>query len=300
VLATGQYMPTALFVDGENAYWRNEGFNIGHGKAPRVLGGQVMRCALAGCGNRPTPIGGADDSWLPRSVALDDDAVYWTNGESVVSCPKTGCGCAPQAVLTFDAPMEIAVHGSTVFFTDLSLTNVGSCPVTGCGTTPTILATRPVGPDGIVTDDASVYWTTGGWGVLTCGLGGCDGGPDTLWFPEFGETNTTGITVDATNVYWTNTIVSTGSVMQCAKNDCGGTLVTLATGRNDPRGVTVDGTDVYWAEENDFVKCAIGGCGGEPTTIASTQGIAVAVDSTNVYMAQQASPTDGWIVAQPK
>jgi hypothetical protein len=88
-----------------------------------------------------------------------------------------------------------------------------------------------------------------------------------------------GIAVDATSVYWTNgdTVgkVSLG----------GGTLITLASGQS-AAGIAVDATGVYWTNSGGTVmSCAIGGCGGAPTQLASGESspYGIAVDAAWVY-----------------
>jgi hypothetical protein len=62
--------------------------------------------------------------------------------------------------------------------------------------------------------------------------------------------------------------------------------LTLASGQSAPTWVAVDATNAYWTNgDGTIMKCAIGGCGGNPTMVATdTPGSwGIAVDATSVY-----------------
>jgi len=79
-----------------------------------------------------------------------------------------------------------------------------------------------------------------------------------------------------------------GAALRCTSSD--GTssdgAITLAAGQH-PGAIAVDATNVYWTNttEGTVVKCAVAGCGGAPTILASGQsGLgAIATDGTSVY-----------------
>ena len=308
VLATGQYMPSAIAVDGVDVYWVNAGTPLGGSgcckQVPIYVGAQVLRCAITGCGNAPTvlaslpPSGPTPFLLVPSTLTLDATKVYWADGTSIRSCAKTGCDCTPTILAAAQSTTGVAVTSSTLFFTEHDVGEVATCSIGGCPGAPTLLATSQVGPTGIALDTTDVYWTTNST-VVRCSLGGCNGVLDTLWHGQtVVQANTTGIAVDATNVYWTNAQpFNLGSVMQCAKANCAGTLVTLAAARTEPLGIAVDGENVYWTESAGVMKCAIGGCTNSPTVLASSGSPAIALDGAHAYFTQPGSTTtDGRIM----
>jgi hypothetical protein len=91
------------------------------------------------------------------------------------------------------------------------------------------------------------------------------------------------VLVDSTNIYFADPGAPGSAVYQCPKTGCT-TPITLGSGY--ATGMGIDSANVYW---NDFsagsvVACTIGGCGGQPKVLASSQTSleGVTFDGTNL------------------
>jgi hypothetical protein len=306
VLVSGQASPAiSIATDGASVYWLNQGpFSGPGGKAGgHFVNGQVMKCAIGGCKNNPIVLASGWTQFgatVPSALVLDETNVYWAGSGLVISCSLGGCACKPT-VLTMDATdaTGVTVSAGFAFWTEYDVGQVMSCPSAGCSGSPTTMASGQVGPMGMTADEAYFYWTNYNGALMRCSLPTCTGGPTMLWRAAPGslDAQTVGIAVDATNLYWTNGQPGPdGSVLQCAKASCESTVTRLASKRSAPWAIAVDATSVYWTEEGGVYKCAIGGCGGSPSQLASSAGRAIAVDAANVYFSQQDTAL-GWEIA---
>jgi hypothetical protein len=331
MLASGQHAPAAIAVDRENVYWFNLGTNdTTDTKAPRPwMNGQVMKCAIAGCGNKPTPLATgrtmASGTVVPLAFATDGQNVYWsdvTSGDwpwALLRCSVAGCDDSPSVIIP-ELATAIAVYASKVYWT-AGNGAVSTCHISGCGV-PTSLwsPSAPALAFGIAVDSSGVYWAGEPRDqVFKCGLDGCATHPTEL-NPIDTEVAALGqVAIDAENVYFVDgNPLQHGMILKCPKSGCSGSSTALANGLSSPRGIASDGIHVYWAEaesEDTVVdgrvvrgagyvrKCAVAGCNNAPTTIASGVNwpAAIAVDDAFVYWtAAHEGDGDGEIWMAPK
>jgi hypothetical protein len=96
---------------------------------------------------------------------------------------------------------------------------------------------------GLAVDGTDVYWAAlnapTSTSILKAPLAG--GAISTLATGQYGGS---GLTVDATHVYWVNNNPN-GSIVR--SNLDGSALTTLVTAQNGPAAIAVDATSVYWA-----------------------------------------------------
>ena len=211
-------------VDGSNVYW--------------TAGSNLYSCAKTGCA-APTLLHAGQS---PAELALDASNIYWTDSGSLLKCAKTGCGSAPVTVGSSDGA-ALAVDSSGVYW--FQSKNLVTCPSTGCNGAPVTLATNVPEGSAFTIDATNVYWVVGTWTnysdlgsvsgpsyVEACAKTGCTAaGPRTLVTTADSDGYFTGITVDASNVYWTAVTLTlvgspatdaamTGSVKSCPIAGC--------------------------------------------------------------------------------
>ncbi len=103
---------------------------------------------------------------LPTAVAADGADVYWTEstttGGKVRRCPYTAGYCMnPEDLATgLAAPLDVAVGGGRVYWSDSGDGRVLSCPSSGCGAgAPTVHASGRTGVKRIALGATCVFWT---------------------------------------------------------------------------------------------------------------------------------------------
>jgi hypothetical protein len=168
-LAMGQSNPLGVALDATNVYWANSGTGTN---------GQIMKCAIGGCGMAPTVV--ASGLVFPNEVAVSGASLYWTNSGtssatgglvldgSVMTCPVSGCVGSPTILASNQAnPEGIAVDSTGVYWTNFGSAanaNLGSggqvmkCAIAGCGNSPTVVTSNMQGPTEIALNPSLITW----------------------------------------------------------------------------------------------------------------------------------------------
>ncbi|MBI5636499.1 MAG: fibronectin type III domain-containing protein [Nitrospinae bacterium] len=253
-IAAGLRYPAQFAVDAANVYW-TEGVDA----TGLASTGSVKKAPLAG-GAATTLASGLTN---PFGIAVDGTNVYWTETNNTASTlgavrmvPIAGPACAGVActsliVAALNNPQYIVLDGTTVYFTEL-------------GTFDTVSGMRK--------SDGTVSKVAKAGAAAATALATALNGPQT-------------ISVDATNVYWTesaNSIGGAGFVKQSPIIP--GAPQTLVSGLSGSQNIAADSTDVYfWSGYGTLAKVAIGGGSAAEVTSGMSGTQPLAIDATNVY-----------------
>jgi len=312
VLATDPNRVSGFTIDATSVYWTtgSTGYDAGVG----LSNGTVSKCPLSGCTGSPTTLATGQDG--PESIWVSGNTLYWNNfnGASFMQC-SVDCNDNATVFVKWAAlgpGAGFAVNATQAFFTSAPLGGlIEECPVSGCGN-PVTFASGQQTPNQIVIGGANLCWIDLGTmvesgnvvsffdgGIMTCPVGGCDGGPTAL---ARGLSYPLSLAVDGTTAYWIDGATQ-NALVKCAVGGCNNTPTKLVS--NVPNvglaGVAVDATDAYFGGIKSvssggpatffwqIMKCAIAGCGNSPTLLYSTQFNyggplkEIAVDATRIY-----------------
>jgi sugar lactone lactonase YvrE len=281
-LASGQAQPLRIVIDATHVYWVNQG-------AP----GAVMR--------RRLDDGAPETVWsvakIPGGIALDADAIYWSqleNGGSVFRLAKAqvGTSAAPQELATGQGgSIGVAVDATHVYWTTPG--TVRRVPKQG-GALQTLARDQEL-PFSLLVDVGRLFWTNyQGGQVMTVLLSNPVPTPVATR-----QGAPAGLAGDLAALYWTNNQPGAGgeppAVMTIEKVNAGAPTI-LADRQQAPVGVTVFGNDVFWTNSEGGTVLRVPKQGGTPVVLASGQATPaeVAVDASAVYWVNR---DDGRVMA---
>ena len=297
VIASTQQSPVAIAVDSVNVYWINASGAVldcpktGCTGAPNVIttfsgNGQkdallfaiavdsnnvyfvvrtptdpveLMKCAIAGCGNSPTtlltqlahPSIGLAGNELFTVANVQNDSGMTTHAVVAVNVDtssSTTFAVDPNAV-------GVVVHGNTVYWSSFdtqSFNVLRSCPVSGCTGTPAVVLNGQYAIGGGAVNDTSLYASfmtiSNGVGVLTCPLSGCGSSPEQLVSGLVGGVPSPILGLTSSKVYF---MTKSGdqtpeALASCGLTGCSGTPTPVLPAPVD--AFAVDDANVYWVD----------------------------------------------------
>lgn len=215
------------------------------------------------------------------AITVDATNVYFAvegGTAAVYECPKTGCVGSPRLLGT-SYTFAISRVGQKVYFADYSGGRILACAVGGCAQNPEVVASSQVAARGTWTDGTYLYWsvydaTTQGE-IRRCLPDACT--PTTL----VAKAGTVfDLAAEQGTLVWGNRTTST--VYACSTFPCTSPR-TLGPGST---GVTSGSGKAFWVNgaSKIVVSCAIGGCGGNPSTLGTSfVPTNPATDGTSIY-----------------
>jgi hypothetical protein len=316
-LVPGQLGAVGLAADSTSLYWTT------------LTNVTVMKSNKDGTGvtTLASPAG-----TIPFDIAIDNTYVYWSDNEggygSVNRVPKTGGdgGATNITPLSLNEAFGVAVDNSHVYWAEYENNAIGRMGLDGGDFG--YLVTQLYGGFEVALDDASVYFTTNQTTQKTPKLGPVvsdpindttDAAALTTFYSTASVTQPYGVTIDATNVYWT--VQGAGLVQYAPRSGVVGSPTSLSSSENGPIMITTDATNVYWtatgpntgpSNGNDLflsgyvAMCPKTGCPATGPVMLATglhNPYGIAVDDTAIYFtidgnapAGDTSPNEGSVM----
>lgn len=195
-------------------------------------------------------------------------------------------------------PVRLAVANNTLFWLDSSDTPLNRISLVN-GDRTVLVHDVPI-PESAVTDGSNAFWVAGGQLYRTT----LDGTSTTLLAGgerDLAARATPEVALDATNVYWVNTVGSTSCTPACTFTirsipKAGGTATTVVTTTQPIVSLAVANGSVYW-EESSVVPVDANGTVGSMIKKVPATGGAVTVLVNGLLNGRIAPPSAGYAPA---
>jgi hypothetical protein len=254
-------------------------------------GGQtfVATFTITQTGTPPPPGTLATGLSSPRSIAVDDNYVFWSEPSVLKRVSKTGAGETAVATSSLYGFGQMVLDGNYLYYLD-SGTKVQK--LLKSGGTPTTLATGSSFYDAITVQNNVVFWGVPSGLIYSVPTAG--GSVTTV---ATGSQDIASIRVTNNTVVWSQTTYPAVVFAQ----PIGGSRITLSSGVNVEPGLAIQDGFAYFTGSESIYRVPIGG--GTRQTLASNLNDAydLALDATNIYWVEAGNPlgTNGSVRQMP-
>jgi len=209
----------------------------------------------------------------PEGIVVAGGALFWTDYArqtgtgKIMTCSLPDCAGGPRVVADNRTALSLATDGTYVAWGNATFTGaVEACMAPAC--VPTTMAQGNY-PFGVAISGGIVYWATGSFPQIdACSLTGACQPQMVASLPTFGSN---WIAAGGGYVVWDD--VGALKTDSCAVSACdadAGSATTLGPygcnyGLFSP--IAIDGTDALWQQCGIVERCALSGCGGNPTAM---------------------------------
>lgn len=239
----------AITSDAIRLYWAEE--TTGNLKAIPIAGGAPVLLYAT--------------NTMPRAIALDPAAIYWTDQNGINRIALAG-GAPIKTVVPPPSASALVVSTIPFFATPSSGSGTIESYSTDLVATHQIHALAQNLPQALAVDADQIYWVTTDDGSVRRTPRTATQPPTNPEVVVGGESNPQSIAVDASFVYFT-----TGSEVKRAPKGAAQTSVSLSSGEGNPQSIAVDASGVYWVNvatgELRTVALSAGNPSGSPRTL---------------------------------
>jgi hypothetical protein len=193
------------------------------------------------------------DSWIggtiqPSGLAVDDEHVYWTNGDTIGRADHDGTNVDLGFVSGLGmGPNDVAVDDTYIYWSSWYPSAIGRARLDGSEADPDFITNAGANPYAIAVDGQHVYWAN--FNGQTIGRANLDGSDvDPAFLTARPGTSTTGVAIDDTYIYWSNYTGSAAPDNSIGRAELDGSDVdqSFITATAGPTRIAVHDHHLYW------------------------------------------------------